>query len=223
MEALTATGYGRTIEEARADAEAQLAEMIRARDEAAMVGGWLLAFLTAMLGLAWALWNAMLRPVAAVPVMLGFALAIAAVMGVLQAMMHGVENPLLMVLLALLMVGALLGMLTALGRMVPAAILRVELWEARLLVAALNRSPRLGALLHGSLLLAAAAGGWVMAGYIAKLLAGFGLGDAAAAGGWGVFGSGLALVWRCWRHPLIGRVGAWRILREGFAPRTATA
>lgn len=39
MERLAATGCGRTIEEARADAGARLTDMIRTREETAMVGG----------------------------------------------------------------------------------------------------------------------------------------------------------------------------------------
>lgn len=217
METLTATGYGRTTEDARLDAESQLTEMIRSRDETQMVGGWIVALVMAFAGLTWALWNAMLRPVAGVPVVIGFGLAISFFMGAMQAMMMSVENLFLMVLISLFMVAVLLGLMVAMGRAVPAAILRVERWEARFLAAALDRSPRLGASLHALLLVATVIGGWVMAVYLARLLSGFGLGDPALAPGYGIFGAALALAWRCWRHPLIQRIGAWRILREGFA------
>lgn len=221
METLSATGYGRTIEDARADAEAQLTEMIRTREEAAMVGGWFVALFVAVAAWAWALWNAVLRPIAGVPVIFAAALVIMLVANLLQALMLRVDNMLLMVALPLLLVVFILGAMVFVGLRAPPWILRVELWEARLLARVLDRSPRLGAALHAALLVLAAVGGWVMAVYLAKLLANFGLGDPALVDGYGVFGSGLALTWRCWRHPLIGRIGAWRILREGFAPRPA--
>jgi hypothetical protein len=223
METLTATGFGRTIEEARASAESQLAEMIRNREESAMVGGWLLAILVAFAAWAWALWNAVLRPVAGVPVVFGAAAVITVVANLFQALMLRVEHILLMVALPLVMVGFLIGAMVFVGLRAPPLMLRVELWEARLLARVLDRSPRLGAALHLGLLVLAAAGGALMAWYLARLLTRFGLGAEGLAEEWQALGAIIALVWRCWRHPLIGRIGAWRILREGFAPRTAAA
>jgi hypothetical protein len=217
METLTATGYGRTIEEARANAEANLEEMIRTREEAAMVGGWLVAFFVAVAAWAWALWNAMLRPIAGVPVIFGAALVIGLVVGLLQAMMLRVDNILLMVALSLLLLCFILGAMVFVGLRAPPLMLRVELWEARLLARVLERSPRLGAALHLALLVAAAAGGALMAWYLGQFLTGLGLGQEGLSAQLSVIGTIIALVWRCWRHPLIGRIGALRILREGIA------
>jgi len=223
METLEATGYGRTIEEARASAEAQLTEMIRTREEARMVGVGFAAIFLAFAAWAWALWNAVLRPIAGVPVVFGAALAIMLVANLLQGLMLRTDHILLMVALSLVMVGFLIGAMVFVGLSAPPLMLRVELWEARLLARLLERSPRLGAALHVALLALAAAGGALMAWYLARLLTRFGLGAEGLADEWQLLGAIIALVWRCWRHPLIGRVGAWRILREGFAPRTATA
>jgi hypothetical protein len=217
METLTATGYGRTIEEARANAEAHLQEMIRTREESRMIGGWIAAFLIAMLAWAWALWNAILRPIAGVPVLFGAGLVIALVVGLLQAMMLRVDHILLAVALALLLIGFLLGAMVFVGLCAPPLMLRVELWEARLLARVLERSPRLGAALHLALLVAAAAGGALMAWYLGEFITGFGLGQEGLSAQLSVIGTIIALVWRCWRHPLIGRIGALRILREGIA------
>lgn len=224
METLTATGYGRTIEDARANAEAQLGEMIRTREEARMVGGWFAAIFLAFAAWAWALWNAVLRPIAGIPVIFGAAFVIMLVANLLQGLMLRVDHILLVVALPLLLAMFLIGAMVFVGLRAPPLMLRVELWEARLLARVLERSPRLGAALHLGLLLLAAAGGALMAWYLARLVTRFGLGPEGLADEWQVFGAIVALVWRCWRHPLIRRIGAWRILREGFAvPRRAVA
>lgn len=165
----------------------------------------------------------MLRPIAGVPVLFGAALVMTVLVGLVQSWMVQVDNILLMVALVLVLIMVMLGGMTFVGLRAPSWILRVELWEARLLARVLEGSPRLRAVVHAVLLVLAMAGGWVRAVYLAKLLAGFGLGDRARADGHGVFGSGLALSWRCRRHPLIGRIGAWRIPREGLTPHPAPA
>jgi hypothetical protein len=81
----------------------------------------------------------------------------------------------------------------------------------------LERSPRLGAALHLALLVAAAAGGALMAWILGQFLTDLGLGQEGLSAELSVIGTIIALVWRCWRHPLIGRIGALRILREGIA------